>query len=81
MHNNIHHLGAISLYGGHQAGDLAFFQNTKGKVTHVGIVLDDQRIIHASGKVRIDQFQPGGIYCQQENQLTHQFHSIKRIIL
>ena len=35
-------------------GDLAFFQNKEGKINHVGIVLDDNRIIHSSGKVRID---------------------------
>ncbi|GJM61540.1 C40 family peptidase [Persicobacter diffluens] len=72
--------GVEVLFGGHQAGDLAFFQNVKGRVTHVGIVLDEQRIIHASGKVRIDQFRPDGIFCAEENQLTHQLHSIKRII-
>ena len=38
-----------------QAGDLAFFQNEKQKITHVGIVLEGPTIIHASGKVRIDQ--------------------------
>jgi len=37
-----------------QPGDLAFFENPEGKIIHVGIMLDNQRIIHASGKVRID---------------------------
>jgi cell wall-associated NlpC family hydrolase len=29
-------------------GDLAFFDNEEGRITHVGIVLNDHRILHAS---------------------------------
>ncbi|HEX8607637.1 MAG TPA: C40 family peptidase, partial [Pedobacter sp.] len=39
-----------------EAGDLAFFDNDEGRIVHVGIVMDNNKIIHSSGKVRIDGF-------------------------
>jgi cell wall-associated NlpC family hydrolase len=59
-------------------GDLAFFVSKKGKVTHVGIVLNDNKIIHASGYVRIDQLTEEGIYNEEKGEITHQFYSIRR---
>ncbi|RZL61911.1 MAG: hydrolase, partial [Pedobacter sp.] len=35
-------------------GDLAFFDNEEGKITHVGMMLSNDKIIHSAGKVRID---------------------------
>ena len=61
-----------------QENDLAFFSNPKGKVTHVGIILKDSKIIHASGKVRIDEFNEKGIFNQESNCLTHSYHSVRR---
>ena len=60
-------------------GDLAFFQNEKGRVTHVGLVLDGGRIIHASGKVRIDTIDTEGILTE-EGERTHRMHSLRRLI-
>jgi len=62
-----------------QLGDLAFFSNEKGKIIHVGIVLADYQIIHASGWVRIDEFKEQGIWNHEHNKLSHNLHSIKRI--
>jgi gamma-D-glutamyl-L-lysine dipeptidyl-peptidase len=59
-------------------GDVAFFQNEQGKVTHVGIVLDGGKIIHASGRVRIDSFDEKGIMNLEVNKRTHHHHSIRR---
>lgn len=70
--------GSIVNYSDHQPGDLAFFQNASGRITHVGIVLDDQKIIHASGKVRIDNFTINGIQHVDNQSLTHKLSSIKR---
>lgn len=61
-----------------EEGDLAFFQNDAGKVTHVGIMLDNKRIIHASSKVRIDELREDGIYTS-EGEKTHHFKSVKRV--
>jgi len=63
-----------------QPADLAFFQNDAGKVTHVGIVLTNGQIIHASGEVRIDNLDMKGIFNPNRNIYTHKLHSIKRII-
>jgi len=59
--------------------DLAFFENADGKITHVGIILDDQKIIHASGKVRIDSLDHEGIYNTELNKYTHKLRLIKRL--
>ena len=37
-----------------QPGDLAFFENSEGRIIHVGFMLENSQIIHAHGKVRID---------------------------
>lgn len=62
-----------------QLGDLAFFQNEKGRVTHVGIILENNQIVHASGKVRIDTIDEEGIMNIEAGKRTHHLHSIRRI--
>lgn len=59
-------------------GDLAFFNNPEGKITHVGILLGSEHIIHASGKVKIDEIDDDGIYSVGLKRHTHKLHSIKR---
>jgi cell wall-associated NlpC family hydrolase len=44
-----------------EPGDLAF-DNEEGRITHVGIIMENNYIIHASGKVRIDRLDHLGIY-------------------
>lgn len=63
-----------------QPGDLAFFNNEEGRIIHVGIVLKDQRIIHASGKVRIDKLDHFGIYNADIKKYSHQLKIIKRVL-
>jgi gamma-D-glutamyl-L-lysine dipeptidyl-peptidase len=60
-------------------GDLAFFANENGKIIHVGIILKDNRIIHSSGKVRVDKFDHFGIYNNLEKKYSHQLKIIKRV--
>jgi cell wall-associated NlpC family hydrolase len=60
-------------------GDLAFFKSETGRITHVGLVLEGHRIIHTSGKVRIDTLGPEGIY-GDGNRQTHHLHSIRRLL-
>lgn len=71
---------ALSFIEESQAGDLAFFDNEEGKITHVGIIMDDNYIIHASGKVRIDRLDHLGIYNSETNRHTHKLRVIKKII-
>jgi len=59
-------------------GDLAFFQNENGRITHVGIILENNQIVHASGKVRIDTIDKDGIVNSETGKRTHQLHSMRR---
>ena len=63
-----------------QPGDLAFFENSEGKIIHVGIMLENQKIIHASGKVRIDTLDSTGIFNKEMNKHTHKLRVIKSIL-
>jgi len=60
-------------------GDLAFFGNEEGDINHVGILIENDKIIHASGQVRIDKIDHQGIYNIDTNQYSHQLRVIKRI--
>lgn len=63
-----------------QAGDLAFFQNSKGKIVHVGLLLNSHQIIHSSGWVKIENIDSKGIISLKTGEYSHTFHSIKRLI-
>lgn len=63
-----------------EAGDLAFFDNEEGRIVHVGIVMDNNKIIHASGKVRIDGFDHQGIFNNDKKDYSHRLRLLKRII-
>lgn len=61
-----------------QTGDLAFFDNEEGRITHVGILLNEHEIIHSSGKVRIDKIDTQGIMNLETKLRTHKLRIIKR---
>ena len=63
-----------------EPGDLAFFDNDEGQIVHVGIILKDNYIIHAHGKVRIDRLDHSGIYNVDKNFHSHKLRVIKKII-
>ena len=60
-------------------GDLAFFDNKDGTIIHVGIILENNHIIHAHGKVRIDRLDHKGIYNIDKHTYTHKLSVIKSI--
>ncbi|MFN7707457.1 MAG: C40 family peptidase [Sphingobacteriia bacterium] len=61
-----------------QPGDLAFFCNDRGRITHVGMVLENGEILHASQRVRIDQLTPEGIFAYETQHLTHRLATVAR---
>lgn len=62
-------------------GDLVVLNNANGVIDHVGIILENNKIIHASGRVRIDQLDSEGIQNLETKKHTHHFHSIRRVII
>ena len=66
-----------------QCGDLAFFDNEEGRITHVGLLLDHQTILHAtetSGRVVMDRIDQGGIISTTLRRRTHNLRLVKRFI-
>ncbi|MBU0765895.1 MAG: C40 family peptidase [Bacteroidetes bacterium] len=63
-----------------QPGDLAFFDDDEGNIIHVGMVLGDGKIIHASGKVRVDILDHQGIYNADTKRYTHKLRVIQNIL-
>jgi len=70
---------ALSFIEESEAGDLAFFDNKEGVIDHVGIIMQNNYIIHAHGKVRIDRLDHTGIFNTEENRYTHRLRVIKKI--
>ncbi|MFH1004363.1 MAG: C40 family peptidase [Bacteroidota bacterium] len=63
-----------------QTGDLAFFDNKEGDFIHVGILLGNNKIIHASGKVHIDPLDHHGIFNEEMKKYTHSLRVVKRYL-
>jgi len=68
----------VLLIGEAQPGDLAFFDNNEGRITHVGLYLGQGLILHASGRVRIDKIDHFGIYNSEEARYSHPLRLLKR---
>lgn len=62
-----------------EPGDLAFFDNEEGRIIHVGIILENNYILHASGKVRLDRLDQSGIYNPETRAHTHRLRVIKKM--
>lgn len=71
---------SLSFIAESEPGDLAFFDNDEGVITHVGIIMENHHIIHAHGKVRIDRLDQTGIFNYQAKKHTHKLRVIQRII-
>lgn len=61
-------------------GDLVFFENEEQQIVHVGILFNNNQIIHASGQVRIDNIDHEGIFNKEKQQYTHKLRLIKRML-
>ncbi|MDT0649321.1 C40 family peptidase [Autumnicola edwardsiae] len=71
---------ALSFIEESEPGDLAFFDNHEGVIDHVGIMMQDNYIIHVDGMVRIDRIDHSGIFNVDLKRHTHQLRVIKKII-
>lgn len=70
---------ALSFIEESEPGDLAFFDDSEGNIIHVGIMMQDNYIVHVDGKVRIDRIDHSGIYNVDLKKHTHQLRVIKKI--
>lgn len=71
---------ALSFIEESEPGDLAFFDNDEGRIIHVGIIMENNHIIHAHGKVRIDRLDHLGILNTDTGRHTHKLRVIKKIV-
>jgi cell wall-associated NlpC family hydrolase len=70
----------VSFINETRPGDLVFFDNEKGIITHVGMIFSAGLVIHASGRVRIDTIDHQGIFKQEIGGYSHHLRLIRRII-
>ena len=63
-----------------EAGDLVFFDDKEGNITHVGLLLEKHNIIHAYGTVRIDKIDQTGIFNSETQTHSHKLRLIKKIL-
>jgi len=63
-----------------EPGDLIFFDNDRGKIAHVGMILSRGVVIHASGRVRIDSIDHQGIFKAEINGYSHKLRTIRRVL-
>jgi cell wall-associated NlpC family hydrolase len=73
-------LGSAIGFEERKIGDIAYFHNADQKIIHVGILLEDDKFIHASGRVRIDQLSKEGIIHSENGQKTHNLTCLRRIL-
>jgi gamma-D-glutamyl-L-lysine dipeptidyl-peptidase len=69
----------VSFIAESEPGDLAFFDNEEGLITHVGILIGKNRIIHAFGSVKINEIDHHGIFHSETHEYTHKLRLIKRL--
>ncbi len=60
-------------------GDLAFFENNHGRINHVGLIWENNTILHAYGRVRVDKVDHFGIFNEEIGTYTHRLRIVKRI--
>jgi cell wall-associated NlpC family hydrolase len=61
-------------------GDLVIFDDERGSITHVGMILSKGLVIHASGRVRIDTIDHQGIFKNEIRGYSHKLRIIRRIV-
>ena len=62
-----------------QAGDLVFFDHEDGKISHVGVAIDSERVIHCSGRVKVEKLDSNGIFNAETGVYSHHLMAIRRV--
>ena len=74
------HIGEEIKFEDRRLGDFEFYINSKGNIHHVGIIIEENKVLHASGWLREDLSDEKGIFRKDFDDYTHQHYCIKRII-
>jgi hypothetical protein len=70
----------VDFVGQAQPADLAFFDDRKKQINHVGLLLPDSRILHVHDRVRIDAVDHYGIFNYELGKYTHRLRIVKRLL-
>lgn len=62
-----------------KAGDLVFFDHEDGRISHVGILIDTERVVHCSGRVKVEKIDEKGIFSAEQGGYTHHLVAIRRV--
>ena len=62
-----------------KAGDLVFFDHEDGKISHVGVAIDSERVIHCSGRVKVEKLDFNGIFNAETGVYSHHLVAIRRV--
>jgi len=62
-----------------QYGDLAFFSDADETINHVGIVTENNQLVHAVECVKVSRLDQKGIFDLEKQEYTHQLRIIKRL--
>jgi hypothetical protein len=76
----VHQGENIDFIGDILPGDLAFFDDKEGRIIHVGIIFPNNKIMHASGKIRLDILDHNGIFNEEKGDYTHKLRIVKRFL-
>jgi len=63
-----------------ERGDLVFFDHEDGHISHVGILLNDHEVLHASGQVHIASIDHYGIHSVYTGTYSHTLRAIRRFL-
>ena len=63
-----------------QPADLAFFDDERGRVAHVGLLLPDSRVLHVGDRVRVDKVDHYGIFNVDTGSYSHRLRIVKRLL-
>ncbi len=71
---------AVNFIDETKPGDLVFFDDEQGRISHVGMIFSHGLVIHASGRVRIDTIDHQGIFKQETGKYSHRLRTIRRVV-
>ncbi|THH41349.1 C40 family peptidase [Neolewinella litorea] len=63
-----------------QPADLAFFDDGRGRIEHVGLILPDSQVLHVSGRVRVDPLDHFGIFDREGRRYSHRLRIVRRFL-